>query len=89
MSTFYQIKVKGHLSQAWSEWFDGLTIANLEHGETMIHGMIVDQAALYGVLIKVRDLGLTLIGVCQVADERLSQGPLGDAGGIAHPDASP
>jgi hypothetical protein len=89
MSTFYQIKVKGHLNQTWSEWFDGLTITNLEHGEAMIHGMIVDQAALYGVLIKVRDLGLTLIGVCRVADEGLSHRPLGDAGGTAYPDGSP
>ena len=63
MSTFYQIKVKGHLNQAWSEWFDGLTLTNLERGEAMIHGMIVDQAALYGLISKVRDLHLTLISV--------------------------
>ncbi len=67
MSTCYQIKVKGHLSSSWSDWFDGLVITNTEQGETLLHGPIVDQAALYGVLIKVRDLGLTLIEVCQVA----------------------
>jgi hypothetical protein len=69
MSTFYQIKVKGHLSSSWSDWFDGLAISNVEHGETLIHGPIADQAALYGVLIKVRDLGLTLLGVCQVVED--------------------
>ena len=66
MSTHYQIKIKGHLDATWSDWFDGLTITNVECGETLIHGPIVDQAALYGVLIKVRDLGLTLIGVCRL-----------------------
>ena len=70
MPTHYQIKVKGHLNATWSEWFDGLTITNVECGEALIQGPIVDQAALYGVLIKVRDLGLTLIGVCRLpADE--------------------
>ena len=69
MSTSYQIKVKGHLNGSWSDWFDGLAITNTEQGETLIHGPIADQAALYGVLIKVRDLGLTLIEVCQVATD--------------------
>jgi hypothetical protein len=69
MATHYQIKVKGHLDSSWSDWFDGLTITNIERGEALIHGPIADQAALYGVLVKVRDLGLTLTGVCRVVDD--------------------
>jgi hypothetical protein len=51
----YQIRVKGHLKGHWSEWFDGLVISNLKNGEAVLCGEIVDQAALHGVLIKVRD----------------------------------
>jgi hypothetical protein len=53
----YEIRVKGHLDGRWSEWFDELTIANLENGDALLSGEIVDQSALHGVLNKVRDLG--------------------------------
>ena len=59
----YQIRLKGHLGSQWSSWFEGLTITLEENGETIIAGPIVDQAALYGLLKKVRDLGLTLLSV--------------------------
>jgi hypothetical protein len=59
----YEIRVKGHLDPRWSEWFDGLEITNLENGEALLSGEIVDQAALHGVLAKVRDLGLPLVAV--------------------------
>jgi hypothetical protein len=59
----YEIWVKGHLDGRWSEWFDGLQITNLENGEAMLSGDIVDQAALHGLLNKVRDLGLPLVAV--------------------------
>jgi hypothetical protein len=59
----YEIRVKGHLSKHWSDWFGGLTITNLENGEALLKGHILDQAALYGVLIRVRDLGLPLLAV--------------------------
>jgi hypothetical protein len=59
----YEIRVKGHLDGRWSEWFDGLHITNLENGVAMLSGEIVDQAALHGMLNKVRDLGLPLIAV--------------------------
>ena len=59
----YEIRVKGHLDGRWSEWFDGLTIANVENGDALLSGEIVDQSALHGVLAKVRDLGLPLIAV--------------------------
>ena len=62
----YKIRVKGHLEGHWSEWFDGLVISNLKNGEAVLSGEIVDQAALHGVLIKVRDLSLPLLAVSRV-----------------------
>jgi hypothetical protein len=62
----YEIRVKGHLDGSWSEWFEELTITNLEGGEAVLSGEIVDQAALHGVLSKVRDLNLPLISVSGV-----------------------
>jgi len=62
-SNLYEFRVKGHLDRRWSEWFDGLAIVHLEGGETLLSGPVADQAALHGLLIKVRDLGLVLISV--------------------------
>lgn len=62
----YEIRVKGHLDGRWSEWFDGLTIANVENGDALLSGEIVDQSALHGVLNKVRDLGLPLMAVSRI-----------------------
>jgi hypothetical protein len=59
----YSITVKGHLDPRWSEWFDGLTITNLGSGQTIMAGRLPDQAALHGVLAKIRDLGLPIISV--------------------------
>ncbi len=61
--SFYKIRVKGHLDGCWSEWFEGLVISNVEGGEAVLSGEVVDQAALHGVLARVRDLGLPLIAV--------------------------
>lgn len=61
----YQIRVKGRLDQSWSSWFDNMTLT-FEQGETTISGAVADQAALHGVLVKIRDLGLTLIDVRRV-----------------------
>ena len=61
----YLIRVKGHLGQQWNEWFDGFTITNVDQGEAILCGINVDQAALHGVLMKVRDLGLPLLAVNQ------------------------
>ena len=66
MSNHYQIRVKGHLDLDWSAWFDGFTITHDDDGCTTMAGRIVDQAALYGVIGKVRDLGLTLISVARI-----------------------
>lgn len=65
----YEIHIKGHLSASWSDWFDGLTVTNLERGEALISGSLPDQAALHGVLARVYSLNLTLLGVRRVALE--------------------
>ena len=62
-STVYRILVKGHLNQQWSAWFDGLTITQHPDGNTLITGPVIDQAALFRLLKKVRDLGLDLLAV--------------------------
>ena len=59
----YQIRLKGHLSHRWTEWFEGLTITLEEDGNTLITGPVVDQSALFGLLKKVRDLGVPLVSV--------------------------
>jgi hypothetical protein len=68
--TVYEIRVKGHLDAHWTAWFAGLEIANLENGEAVLSGEIADQAALHGVLAKVRDLGLPLIAVAHVEPDQ-------------------
>ena len=65
-AVYYQIRVQGHLDDTWSEWFEGLTITHEPGGNTLLEGELVDQAALHGVLLKVRDLGLPLLGVTLV-----------------------
>ena len=62
----YQIRLKGHLGRQWTDWFDGLTITLEDNGDTLLTGPLADQAALHGLLKKVRDLGLTLLSVNQV-----------------------
>ena len=62
----YEIRLKGHLDARWAAWFDGLSLTNESDGTTVIHGPVVDQAALHGLLQKMRDLGLPLISVTQV-----------------------
>jgi hypothetical protein len=62
----YQIRIKGHLGREWTDWFEGLTITLEDNGDTLLTGLVIDQAALHGLLKKVRDLGLTLVSVNQV-----------------------
>ncbi len=59
----YEIRLKGHLDQRWATWFDGLGLSRETDGTTIIHGLIADQAALHGLLQKVRDTGLPLVSV--------------------------
>ena len=64
--TVYEIRIKGHLGRQWTDWFEGLVIT-LEHdGNTLLTGPVIDQAALYGLLKKVRDLGTPLVSVSPV-----------------------
>lgn len=62
----YQIRIKGHLGLGWTEWFEGMTIMLEENGDTLLTGPVVDQAALHGLLRKVRDLGMPLLSVIYV-----------------------
>jgi hypothetical protein len=62
----YQIRVKGHLGRQWTNWFEGLTITLEDNGDTILTGPVVDQAALHGLLRKVRDLGMPLISAIRV-----------------------
>ena len=66
----YEIRLQGYLDQRWSAWFDGLTISYESDGSTLLRGTLVDEAALHGVLIKVRDLALPLLAVNRVAGRR-------------------
>jgi len=62
----YEIRIKGHLGSQWRDWFEGLTIMLEEDGDTLLTGPVIDQAALYGLLKKVRDLGMPLVSVSPV-----------------------
>jgi hypothetical protein len=66
----YEIRIRGHLTDEWANWFDGLTITLEDNGETLLTGPLTDQAALHGLLRKVRDLGLPLLSVnCVKSDQ--------------------
>jgi hypothetical protein len=70
-----QIRVKGQIDERWSDWFEGLTITHTDQDETLLTGEVADQAALYGLLAKLRDLGLSLVSV-----EHVGSYPLQDTG---------
>jgi hypothetical protein len=66
----YEIRIQGHLDNRWNGWFSGLTLTREDNGETVLTGPVVDQAALHGVLRKVRDLGMPLLSVTRVGSDR-------------------
>jgi hypothetical protein len=66
----YRIRIKGHLGRQWADWFEGLAITLDDNGETLLTGAVVDQAALHGLLKKVRDLGMPLVSVVCVKPGR-------------------
>ena len=71
-SGLYEIRLKGHLNNRWANWFEGLTITLEENGDTLLTGPVIDQAALHGLLKKVRDLGMPLVSVCPVEPRPLT-----------------
>ena len=66
----YEIRIKGHFDDQWAAWFGGLTITREDNGETLLTGPVVDQAALHGLLRKVRDVGMPLISVMRVEPDQ-------------------
>jgi hypothetical protein len=72
----YQIRVKGRLERRWEQWFDGLQLS-IDHETTMLEGSLADQAALYGVLLKIRDLGVPLLSVQRLPLEETISTPPG------------
>ncbi|MBM3128623.1 MAG: hypothetical protein FJ009_08385 [Chloroflexi bacterium] len=75
-SQVYQIRIAGHLGAQWTDWFDGMTITLEDNGDTLLTGKVVDQAALYGLLKKVRDLGMSLVAVSPVEHGQADQSDL-------------
>jgi len=66
----YEIRIKGHLDDRWADWFGGLTITLEDNGDTLLTGPVVDQAALHGLLRKVRDLGMPLLSVTRIEPDQ-------------------
>jgi hypothetical protein len=62
----YEIRLKGHIDARWAAWFDGLDLSHAADGSTVIHGPVIDQAALHGLLQKVRDIGVPLLSVTRI-----------------------
>ena len=84
----YEIRLDGHLDQRWTAWFDGLVLTHEPDSTTVLHGPVVDQAALHGLLQKVRDLGLPLVSVVQVEPDQ-SDAPTHPASMTSQPTSQP
>ena len=80
----YEIRVDGHLGRRWAAWFDGMDLTNEDDGTTVISGPVVDQAALHGVLQKLRDLGISLRSLTQLGPESATENPTDSS----HPNAA-
>src|SRR5512136_379115 len=87
-SMVYQIRLKGHLGLQWTDWFEGLTITLEEDGDTLLTGPVIDQAALHGLLKKVRDLGMPLVSVSPVEPGPSTTLPLRGLCGTSQADTS-
>jgi hypothetical protein len=72
----YEIRVKGHLDARWATWLDGMSLSAESDGTTNVHGPVVDQAALHGLLQKLRDTGLPLVSVTQVEPDPPAERPI-------------
>jgi hypothetical protein len=80
--TVYEIRIKGHLDSQWTDWFEGLTITLEEDGDTLLTGPVIDQAALHGLLKKVRDLGMPLVSVSPVENGQADAAEVKPSGSI-------
>jgi hypothetical protein len=80
----YEIRIRGHLDDRWADWFEGLTITREAGGETRLSGPVADQAALHGLLRKVRDLGLPLLSVAQIGPEKSNEADVDTDTGRKH-----
>ena len=76
----YQIRLKGQLGAQWADWFEGLVVTLTEDGDTLLTGPVADQAALHGLLKKVRDLGMPLVSVCPIESKPSAALGSGQAG---------
>ncbi|HSL42345.1 MAG TPA: hypothetical protein VK897_02865 [Anaerolineales bacterium] len=77
----FQIRIQGHLSQQWTDWFDGLIITLEEDGNTLLNGPVVDQSALHGILKRIRDLGMPLLSVNSVDSNPATKKDIGQVKG--------
>lgn len=68
----YEVRIKGRLSKRWDDWFDHMTVTSDSNGETTLTGTVVDQAALHGILTRIRDLGLQLLSVTKIETRGLA-----------------
>lgn len=73
-----EIRVEGHLDEHWTEWLEGITLTHTEEGETVLNGTVQDQAALFGLISKLRDLGVKLVSIHFVSIKGEEQPPEGD-----------
>jgi hypothetical protein len=87
-SGLYEIRLKGHLNNRWANWFEGLTITLEEDGDTLLTGPVIDQAALHGLLKKIRDLGMPLVSVSPVEPGPSTTLPLRGLRGTGQADPS-
>jgi hypothetical protein len=80
----YEIRIKGHLGQEWTDWFGGLVITLEDNGDTRLTGPVVDQAALHGLLRKVRDVGMPLVSVAPIQQDDHRHPPMTSEGGTSN-----
>jgi hypothetical protein len=85
MPEYYEIRIRGYLDPGWSGWFAGLQLRHLEGNETLLSGSLPDQAALYGLLERIRDLNMTLLSVTRGGTSTEGADQAGVGGGANHP----
>lgn len=82
MIDIYQVQIRGHLDDRWSDWIGGMTVLRQDDGTTLLVGPVIDQAALHGVIARVRDLGLPLLSVNRLVDSPDPTSRVGHLGGV-------